>query len=370
MEAIVKWPGGKAQELKYILNSLPENFNNYYEPFVGGGSVFLSLTANRYFINDKSEELISLYQAIANQDEIFYTATKEITNNWDSITKIVLNDQDYWIKLYKDYANEIIDEELLEKLVGNFFKDSSLTWELIFPAVFGQNLHQFIEEIERNFIYKITRTAFLEKSKGRLSDIDILKNIETAFKGAYYMYLRHLYNSIDRYKIGDPLRIALFLFIRNYAYSGMFRYNRHGGFNVPYGGIGYNKKSLSKKISHFKSNDVLTRLVQSEIFSLDFEDFFNQSTPTENDFIFLDPPYDTEFSEYAKNVFGKEDHTRLANYLIECPAKWMLIIKNTEFINALYNREGINISSFEKKYQVSFMNRNNKTAEHLLIKNY
>ena len=33
------------------------------------------------------------------------------------------------------------------------------------------------------------------------------------------------------------------------------------------------------------------------------------------DFIFLDPPYDTEFSTYAKNEFGKEDQIRLANFL-------------------------------------------------------
>jgi len=48
----------------------------------------------------------------------------------------------------------------------------------------------------------------------------------------------------------------------------------------------------------------------------------------------------------------------------------MLVIKNTEFIYSLYSENGLNIQSFEKKYLVSFMNRNDKDVKHLLIKNY
>jgi len=54
----------------------------------------------------------------------------------------------------------------------------------------------------------------------------------------------------------------------------------------------------------------------------------------------LDPPYDSEFSTYDKNIFNKEDQKRLADYLIkDCNAKWMMIIKNTEFIFDLYNKK-------------------------------
>jgi DNA adenine methylase len=48
----------------------------------------------------------------------------------------------------------------------------------------------------------------------------------------------------------------------------------------------------------------------------------------------------------------------------------MMVIKNTDFIYELYNKKGINISSFNKKYLVSFQNRNDKKAEHLIITNY
>jgi DNA adenine methylase len=46
--------------------------------------------------------------------------------------------------------------------------------------------------------------------------------------------------------------------------------------------------------------------------------------------VFLDPPYDSEFSTYAKNEFDKDDQARLAEYLIkECKANFMIVIKNT-----------------------------------------
>ena len=46
------------------------------------------------------------------------------------------------------------------------------------------------------------------------------------------------------------------------------------------------------------------------------------------------------------------------------------MIKNTDLIYSLYNKEGIKIRSFDKEYTVSFMNRNDKKAKHLLITNY
>ena len=44
LQPIVKWPGGKEKELKYILPNAPK-FENYYEPFVGGGAVFMAIRA-------------------------------------------------------------------------------------------------------------------------------------------------------------------------------------------------------------------------------------------------------------------------------------------------------------------------------------
>lgn len=86
---------------------------------------------------------------------------------------------------------------------------------------------------------------------------------------------------------------------------------------------------------------------------------------------FLDPPYDTEFNTYTGNTFTLKDQARLANYLIkDCSANWLMIIKATPYILSLYKDKGLNIKSFDKIYTVSFKNRNNKQAEHLIITNY
>lgn len=84
---------------------------------------------------------------------------------------------------------------------------------------------------------------------------------------------------------------------------------------------------------------------------------------------FLDPTYDTDFSTYAQNEFGHEEQKRLCECLKRTPAKILLIIKNTDFIYELY-KDNFNITSFDKKYMVSFMNRNDRKAEHLIITNY
>jgi DNA adenine methylase len=84
----------------------------------------------------------------------------------------------------------------------------------------------------------------------------------------------------------------------------------------------------------------------------------------------LDPPYDTDFSTYAGNAFDLQDQQRLARYLYGTKAKFMLVIKNTEFIYNLYSQSGFKLEAFDKQYLVSFQNRNNKKAEHLFITNY
>lgn len=185
------------------------------------------------------------------------------------------------------------------------------------------------------------------------------------------MNYRYLYNNEDLNHNNPELHCALFYFMRNYAYGGMFRYSNKGDFNVPYGGIAYNNKLMMKKLNYYRSEALLKHFKETSIFNLDFEVFLRLTKPKENDFVFLDPPYDSEFSTYAKNDFTKADQERLANYMInECKAKWMMVIKNTDFIYGLYDKKGINIRIFDKEYLVSFMNRNDKKVTHLLITNY
>ena len=239
-------------------------------------------------------------------------------------------------------------------------------------------MENFVIELIKSYTNKVIRMTDIEKKKGTLSKEDVLLNIEGSFKNAFYMHFRYLYNHIEELHISIPFATAIFFFIREFCYSSMFRYNKSGKFNVPYGGISYNQKSLSKKIAYFRSEELVKQLQNTTIANSDFEDFFKNHVPKKNDFIFLDPPYDSEFSTYAQNVFGKEEQIRLADFLIhKCKANFMLIIKNTDFILSLYpeniicaNKQPLQLHKFDKKYFVSFQDRNNKNAQHLLITNY
>ena len=128
------------------------------------------------------------------------------------------------------------------------------------------------------------------------------------------MNYRHLYNNAELTLSNGALHCALFFFMRNYAYSGMFRYSSRGDFNVPYGGIAYNSKLMAKKLNYYRSKPLRNHFANTKIYNLDFEDFLRKTQPSIEDFVFLDPPYDSEFSTYAQNEFSREDQKRLANY--------------------------------------------------------
>lgn len=369
---ILKWAGGKERELKYILPKLPIAFDNYYEPFVGGGAVYTAIKSKKYFINDKSEELIALYRSIGSaRNTVFFKALDEINYNWTLLTDVVQNNNSFFIETYKKYSTNIVGDEKIKEIMFEFIVTNSKQFNGMFSPMFNFNTSNFINELQINLIRKVKRMKHLEQLKWTLPDNDIIDNIETALKSAFYMHFRHIYNYVDKYKVSVPVKDAIFLYVRNFAYAAMFRYNAKGQFNVPYGGIGYNRKNFRKKIDYLKSKELKSLFKLTTIENLDFENFLKKYEPKKEDFIFLDPPYDSEFSTYTNNKFTKDDQIRLSKYLINCcRAKWMLIIKKTELIKDLYFGLRLNIESFDKTYLVSFMNRNDKNAEHLLITNY
>ena len=369
LQPIIKWPGGKEKELKYILPNAPK-FTRFFEPFVGGGSVFMAFRAREYHINDFSSELITLYKSIATSHPAFFHYAELMDSSWENAV-LFFNNNKVLVETYLRYRNKEINKDELKTFVHQFCMNKKEDILHIIGEEFYSYSCILVKEMETNLFRKMSRMNELEMEKHLLPDNDLLDNIETAIKSAVYMNYRHMYNDKTIAESNMMLHCALFFFMRNYAYSGMFRYSKKGDFNVPYGGIAYNSKLMNKKLNYYRSKPLLNHFADTKIYNLDFEEFLRTVEPTETDFVFLDPPYDSEFSTYAQNAFTKTDQERLAHYMInECRAKWMLVIKNTEFIYNLYNKEGINIRTFDKEYLVSFMNRNDKKVTHLLITNY
>lgn len=369
LSPIIKWPGGKEKELKYIIPNLP-TFKSFFEPFVGGGSVFMGINAEKYYINDLSSELISLYRNISKTDKDFFRYVELIDLSW-ARAETFFTSNPVLMEIYQAYRNEALDKQGLKEAVHDFCMDKKQEIRDILGEDFCSMPCVIVAEMEKNLFRKMARMRELGQKKHELPEQDVADNIQTAIKSAVYMNYRNLYNKGKDGAYSAQLHSALFFFLRNYAYSGMFRYSRKGEFNVPYGGIAYNSKTMSKKLAYYQSRPLLEHFGRTSIYNADFEQFLRESRPGKDDFVFLDPPYDSGFSTYAQNAFTREDQSRLARYLLdECPAKWMMIIKHTEFIHSLYDKEGINIRAFDKEYLVSFMNRNEKKVTHLLITNY
>ncbi len=81
---IVKWVGGKRQLMFELLKNMPENYNRYFEPFIGGGALFFELQPDNAYISDMNEELINLYQVVRdNVDELIADLQKhDITKEY------------------------------------------------------------------------------------------------------------------------------------------------------------------------------------------------------------------------------------------------------------------------------------------------
>jgi DNA adenine methylase len=85
----LRWAGGKRWILKQLHNYLPINgFNQYHEPFVGGGSIFFHLQPEKAFISDLNKELIDAYIAVQQDVELVIDFLKGFKNTEEDYYQI------------------------------------------------------------------------------------------------------------------------------------------------------------------------------------------------------------------------------------------------------------------------------------------
>lgn len=80
MAPVLKWAGGKTQLIEIIATKVPHMYNNYYEPFVGGGAVLFTISPQQAFINDINRQLMNLYMQL----KVAANSVIEIVNEMDS----------------------------------------------------------------------------------------------------------------------------------------------------------------------------------------------------------------------------------------------------------------------------------------------
>ncbi|MBP8994048.1 MAG: Dam family site-specific DNA-(adenine-N6)-methyltransferase [Bacteroidales bacterium] len=215
-----------------------------------------------------------------------------------------------------------------------------------------ETLKAELTEIDK--VYKINRKKF-EELKAKNPD----KRVEDENETLYYQ-IRDMFNGLTEKKYSDAL---LYFFINKTAYSGMIRYNAKGEFNVPYGRYANLNTSLVTK-AHSKL------LANTEIYNLDYSEIFKMAT--EDDFMFLDPPYDCVFSDYGnvehKDGFNEENHIELANQYKQLKCKALMVIGRTPLTEKLYG--DMIVDEYGKSYAVNIRNRFKSKASHILISNY
>jgi len=257
MKPLIKWSGGKGDEIKMFEKYFPV-YTTYLEAFVGGGSLFFYLNPMKAIINDVHNELIDLYKNIG---------------------------------------------------LGK-----------------GRDIFQFMEENPND-----------EPTYYKIREMEINDTLDSA-KQFYYQ--------------------------RKTCFRGMLRYNKKGKFNIPFGRyktINYNE---------LINKDYETLLARTEILNKSFEYLF-ENYNDENNFMFLDPPYDSEFIDYGYCKFGKDEHKKLALLFKNTKIKCLMIIGKTNFIEELY--KDYIVDEYDKKYRFKLYNNrigNEINKKHLIIKNY
>ncbi len=159
-------------------------------------------------------------------------------------------------------------------------------------------------------------------------------------------------------------RAALFVFLNRHCFNGLCRYNKSGGFNVPFGK--YAKPYFpEKELQHFVKKAKYARFVCGDFVSL-----MNQAR--KGDVVYCDPPYvplsgTAFFTNYAGGGFSHEQQVELANrakHLANRGVKVVISNHDTELTREIYN--GATIESFSVRRNISRDGANRGNAKELL----
>lgn len=150
----------------------------------------------------------------------------------------------------------------------------------------------------------------------------------------FYYHIR----SIEPATVEESYRAARLIYLNKTCFNGLYRVNKKGQFNVPYG----------KGNGNFLHEEVLRNsskfLQRTSIINGDYLDVL-QEYASPHDFIFLDPPYypvskNSDFQRYTKEFFYREDQVRLKNEferLVNLGCKVVLTNSDHEVIMHLYS---------------------------------
>jgi DNA adenine methylase len=154
---------------------------------------------------------------------------------------------------------------------------------------------------------------------------------------------RSRFNELVRQGKGSSAEAAgLFYYLNRTGFNGLCRFNRQGEFNVPFGR--YERINYTRDFAAYQ--DVFRS------WSFTTGDFERVPLDAE-DFVYADPPYDVEFTQYSKEVFGWEEQSRTAEWLSKHKGPVVLSNQATERILDLYRKLGFKIQIVDAPRRIS-----------------
>lgn len=370
-DPLLKWPGGKAREFDAVCPLIPP-MASYAEPFLGGGAFFLRLAPLRAYLGDVNPRLIGLYRHVQCQTPSFAQAIEGYVQAWERLNSFIETVQPLLLGLYATYRENTASPDVWKAPLLHLLQEHKDIFGRQWVSFFGDAIVLW-QCINTSLLSKLGRLPKLERDNNVEFGTSLMRShVETAVRAGFYTYIRDEFIPQT-----EPEEVAQFYFLREFCYGAMFRFNKAGRFNIPYGGIAYNSKDFRGKAARLFSPQTISLWERAHLLNLDFRDFFHTVTPHlgENSFCFLDPPYDTEFSAYDNHAFTPHDQTNLAHIFAALPCRAMLIIKDSPLIRQLYlslqrDNARITLTQYEKTYTYNVRGRNARDVQHLLICNY
>lgn len=198
----------------------------------------------------------------------------------------------------------------------------------------------------------------------------------------YFLKIRELDRDPIKFsKLAPAIRAARFIYLNKTCFNGLYRVNRRGEFNVPFGDM-QNANIVPEKLLRAVSANLRGEIVQGvqsskpAVFTnLNFREATGKAKV--GDGVYFDPPYDplsatSSFVSYASNGFGRAEQGELRDLVIELTEKKVRVVvsnSSTPFIQKLYKHPKLDIEVLPVKRSISAVNQSRGKVQEVIISN-
>jgi DNA adenine methylase len=189
--------------------------------------------------------------------------------------------------------------------------------------------------------------------KGLIIDLE-LENESTA----YYEHRERFNRLLSNGEIHTRETAALFYYLNRTGYNGLCRFNRNGAFNVPFGRY----KTINYRSDFYPYRKAFKGW---KFTKTDFE----KIPLLPDDFVYADPPYDVQFTQYAKQGFGWKEQERTASWLARHSGPVVLSNQATDRILELYTKLGYELLFLDAPRLISCTGDRTPAREVLALRN-